>query len=101
VNRNILLIFMLLGALPAISLMSLMVFTVDHVKPEWGEYWYIRPLVVIAFAGGAGGACVYFINRWFGPGVGRKIAAFGVSAIVYLIGLWMGTVIGCNGTLWD
>lgn len=101
VNRKNLFVFMILGALPAISLMSLLVFSTDYVRPEWGKYWMIRPLVVIAFAGATGGACTYFINRWFGNGIGRKIAAFFVSAIVYLIGLWMGTVIGCNGTLWD
>lgn len=101
INRKTLAVWMLLGALPAVSLMSLLVFGVDDPKPEWGPYWVIRPLVVITFAGATGGACLYFINRFFGNGVGRRIAAVVLSTIVYLFGLWMGTVIGCDGTLWD
>lgn len=101
VNRKTLLLCMVLGALPAISLMSLLVFGAENPDPAWGEYWVIRPLVVITFAGATGGACYYFINRFFGNGIGRKTATVVLTTFVYLFGLWIGTVIGCSGTLWN
>lgn len=99
-NRSALGKRMLIGAIIAFALMAVLIGGVNG-RPEWGEYWKIRPLVVISFAGAAGGACSYLIERWISPIGWRRVLAITVSLIVYIFGLWMGTVLGLNGTLWN
>ena len=88
---------MLIGAAIALVLIALFVLPVEG-KPEWGDFWKVRPLIVVPFAGAAGGACSYFLGHLFGQ---RKVWVIIVSVIIYIIGLWMGTVLGLDGTLWD
>ncbi|WP_276133950.1 hypothetical protein [Polluticoccus soli] len=99
-NRSILGKRILIGAIVALALMMILIGGVEG-RPEWGAYWKIRPLVVITLAGATGGACSYLIERWIPPVGWRKVLVISLSLIVYLFGLWMGTVLGLNGTMWN
>ena len=91
---------MLIGAAVAFMLMVLFLYGVDEPNPEWGKYWMVRPLLVISAAGAVGGAFFYFIEKQRFEGW-PKLGAILLSMIVYIIGLWMGSVLGLVGTLWN
>ena len=92
---------MIIGGLFALILMIIFLWGVDHPRPEWGKFWKVRPFLVITFAGATGGACNYFISRLLNKSVAQKIIAAILSFIVFVFGMWMGTVLGLAGTLWD
>lgn len=90
----------LVGAGIALFVISFFVFGVDHPKPEWGKYWKIRPLIITPLAGALGGAFYVFMNYQSSRGFNRTFA-IAISIVVYLIGLWLGLVLGLAGTMWD
>jgi hypothetical protein len=92
---------MLIGAAIGFLAISFFVFGVDEVKPEWGQFWRIRPLIVTPLAGALGGLCNYFILQFHTRAGINKPVAMIISALVFLIGLWMGIVAGLDGTMWD
>lgn len=100
VDKGTLAMFMLVGGGIALVLISLMVLPVEG-KPEWGHYWKIRPMIVPPVAGAIGGACFYIIWRAAYKGGWRKVLAGIAGTIIYILGIWMGTVLGCAGTLWN
>jgi hypothetical protein len=92
---------MLIGAGIGLFLISLFLISAGEGKPEWGQLWRIRPLIMVPFAGAMGGLCNYFIVHFHNHvGVNKTIAMI-LSVIIFIIGLWMGTVLGLDGTMWD
>jgi hypothetical protein len=92
---------MLIGAGIGLLLISVFIFPEDDPRPEWGKFWMIRPLIVVPFAGALGGLCNYFILQYRSlVGINKAVAII-ISAIVFFIGIWMGIVLGLDGTLWD
>ncbi len=91
---------MLAGALIAFALIAFFVYGVDNPDPDWGRYWMIRPLVIVPFAGAVGGGFFYWMERQ-GFQNGVRVLSMLISFIVYIIGLWIGFVLGLDGTLWD
>ncbi|HEY5822775.1 MAG TPA: potassium transporter KefB [Cyclobacteriaceae bacterium] len=92
---------MLVGAAIGLALISFFLISLDEPHPEWGKFWMIRPLIIVPFAGAMGGLCNYFIVT-FGHLVGlNKPMAIIISLFVCLVGLWIGVVLGLNGTMWN
>lgn len=91
---------MLLGAGIAFVVISFFVFGVDEPHPEWGKFWMIRPLIVTPLAGAMGGAFYALMDYLSFRGFNRTLAIL-LSIFVYFIGLWLGIVLGLDGTLWD
>jgi heme A synthase len=91
---------MLVGATIGLVLMTIFLMGVQDPKPEWGKYWMIRPLVVISVAGAMGAAFFYFVTAMFPTGSKRVLATI-LGIVVFIIGLWLGSVAGLDGTLWD
>lgn len=92
---------MLIGAVIGFILIATFVFGADDPKPEWGKFWMIRPLIVGPAAGALGGLFYAFMNYMSAIGNINKTVAFIISLIVFVIGLWMGIVVGLDGTMWD
>jgi drug/metabolite transporter (DMT)-like permease len=92
---------MIIGAMIGFMVISIFVFGVDYINPEWGKYWRIRPLIVTPLAGAMGGLCNYFIFQFHTRAGINKTEATIISALVFLVGLWMGVVAGLDGTMWD
>ena len=90
----------LIGAGIALVVISLFVFGVDQPNPEWGKYWRIRPLIVTPLAGAAGGVFYVFMDYLSSRGLNKAVAII-LSLVVYIIGLWMGIVLGLVGTMWN
>ncbi|SDQ12503.1 hypothetical protein SAMN05421664_0620 [Chryseobacterium soldanellicola] len=101
INITALIKRVLFGAAIALIIISLFVFGVDHPKPEWGKFWKIRPLIITPLAGAFGGFLLFlpeliqFQSKW------KKIGAVIVSILAFVVTLWIGIVLGLDGTLWD
>ncbi|MDX5444206.1 MAG: potassium transporter KefB [Hymenobacteraceae bacterium] len=91
---------MLAGAAVALLVISFFVFGVDAPRPEWGNYWMVKPLILTPLAGALGGAFYAFMSYQTARGFNRILAVV-LSVVVYLVVLWLGIVLGLNGTLWD
>ncbi len=92
---------MLLGVVIALTLLTLFLLTVKEPNPAWGKYWMVRPYLLMTFAGAMGGLCNYIIIN-FRSVVGlNKTKAIVLSFVVFVIGLFMGFVLGLDGTLWN
>ena len=91
---------MLLGA--AIGLLVILNFVIPgwEGKPEWGPLWQFRPLVVTPFAGAMGGLFFHVMGIMRQYGGWRKVIANVISALVFVVGIWMGIVLGLVGTMW-
>lgn len=90
----------LVGAGIALLVISFFVFGVDEPHPEWGKFWMIKPLLLTPLAGALGGAFYSFMDYQSSRGFNRTLAVL-LGIVVYLVGLWLGTVLGLNGTMWD
>lgn len=90
----------LIGAGIAFAAISFFVFGVDCARPEWGQWWRVRPLIITPLAGAVGGAFFYFMDFMACRGMNRTVAVL-LSMVVYVIGLWLGTVLGLDGTMWN
>ena len=92
---------MLIGG--GIALLAILIFLlpVDNPNPAWGKYWIIRPILVVPIAGAMGGLFYALMDPIRQQGGLKKILANTISLIVYIIGLWMGTVLGLAGTMWN
>jgi hypothetical protein len=91
----------LLGAGIALILISFFLFGAGEPNLEWGKLWIIKPLIMVPLAGAMGGAFYYFMAYLSFRGRLKKTVAIILSLIVYIIVLWLGTVLGLNGTMWD
>ena len=87
----------------AIGLILIIIYLLQAGEPEqdWSKLWTIKPIIIVPLAGAAGGAFSYFMNR-LGEKLGwRKMPVIIFCLVVYIIGLWMGAVLGLDGTWWD
>ncbi len=93
---------MLIGAGIALTLIIIFLSGAGEPNPEWPKFWMLRPLIVVPFAGAMGGLCYHLIDYFLGKKGGwKKVVAIILSVIVYIFGLWMGTVLGLVGTMWN
>ncbi|MFP4095719.1 MAG: potassium transporter KefB [Cyclobacteriaceae bacterium] len=91
---------MLQGAVIAFIFIFLFLFGVEG-KPEWGDFWKIRPLVVVPVAGMLGGVFYFFMDHLRYQGGWKTVLSYVISLFGYLVVLWLGTVLGLDGTLWN
>jgi hypothetical protein len=92
---------MLQGAAIALILIALFLFSADNPDPNWPRFWMIKPLVIVPLAGAMGGLFYYWMDNLRYHGGWKNILAMAVSLIGYLFVLWIGTVLGLDGTYWD
>lgn len=92
---------LLWGAGIALILISFFLISAGAGSPEWPTFWRIRPLVIVPFAGAMGGLFYHLMDYFRLQGGWKKIVANIVSLLVYIIGLWLGTVLGLDGTMWN
>jgi hypothetical protein len=92
---------MLVGALVGLIIISIFLMGASNPNPAWGKFWMIRPLVIVPLAGATGGVFNYFITQQDYQSGLAKALAITFSLIVFIVGLWMGIVLGLDGTYWD
>ncbi|MBE99400.1 potassium transporter KefB [Flavobacterium coralii] len=93
--------FILAGGTIALAVIALFVFSVNTSNPEWGNYWKVKPLLLTPFIGAFGGMVMYYCTRLAAYMQINKVAGFLLSIPVYVVILWIGIVLGLNGTLWN
>lgn len=92
---------MLIGAAIALTLITIFLLKAGAPDPAWGKFWMIRPLIIVPLAGACGGVFYHLMDTLRSKGGWKKIAANVLSVVVFIIGLWLGTVLGLNGTMWN
>jgi hypothetical protein len=102
INTRSLITRMLVGAGIGLALVTFFLIANTYTKPEWGKFWMLRPLIITPLAAAGGGLGTYFMEYILGYKGGlSKIIAVIISIIGFLISLWLGTVLGFAGTLWN
>jgi len=92
---------MFLGGGVGLFLITFFLTTADGNDPSWGQYWWIRPLLIVPMAGAAAGAAYYFLDLWaLQRGWSRIITGLFGFALLF-VALWLGSVLGLDGTYWD
>lgn len=92
---------MILGTVIGLIVILIFILPVRHPNPDWGKLWMIKPLIITPLAGGMGGLFYSFMDAVRHEGGFKKIGANILSLLVFIIGLWMGIVLGLDGTLWN
>lgn len=92
---------MLLGSIIALLLIIAFLSGVDHPDPAWPKFWMVRPLIIVPLAGAAGGAFFAILRPMRQRGGWVTALAYVLSFVAFVIALWMGTVLGLDGTLWN
>lgn len=92
---------MIWGALIGFIIIALFIFSVKKPNPDWGSLWYIRPLVIVPIAGALGSGFFHlkdFIaaNTWW-----KSLLIWLFMIIAFVITLWIGIILGLDGTLWN
>ena len=91
---------MLYGA--AIALLFIGIFLLGaQSEPEWSQYWILRPLLIVPIAGAFGGAFFHLMGIPRSKGGWVKAFSILFSFIGYVVIVWLGIVLGLDGTLWD
>lgn len=91
----------LAGGLTGLLLISLLIFPLDHPRPEWGEFWRVRPLLLTPLVTALGAIAAYLVLK-----VGTHLGINGSLCIIiallgFIFSLWIGTILGLAGTLWN
>jgi hypothetical protein len=92
---------MLQGAGIALILIIIFLLSAGEPDPGWPKLWMMKPLIIVPLAGAIGGVFYYFMDHLRYKGGWRKAMAIILSLVVYIIGLWLGTVLGLDGTMWN
>lgn len=90
----------MLGAGMALILILAFI-TGAETKAEWPEYWRIRPVIITPLFGAFGGMFYHFTSQLLPQMRIPKPIAYTLGLIGFVIALWLGFVLGLDGTLWD
>ena len=93
--------WVLAGASIALGLIVTFLSTAGDPDPAWPRYWMVRPLVIVPLAGAAGGAFFGAMDVVRQKGGWYTVLGILLGLLVYLVGLWMGIVLGLDGTFWN
>ena len=100
INFRSLALRMAIGGLIGLLFIAVFLYP-SEPDPAWGPFWWVRPFIAVPVAGAMGGAFNYLISqqtfkrRWI------KVVAIIFSVFVFFVALWMGSVVGLDGTYWD
>ena len=92
---------MLGGAAVGLLIVTLLVFSAGHPKPEWREWWMLRPMAITPIATAFGSLAFFSLNIFRPKERWKKMAVLLLSTLVFMITLWTGIILGLDGTLWD
>ncbi len=92
---------MSVGAGIGLLLISFFLFTAGEPNPAWPRFWRIQPLIIVPLAGAMGGLCNYCLVHYHNLLRLNKTFAIILSVLVFVIGLWLGIILGLDGTYWD
>lgn len=92
---------MLLGAGLGLAVIGFFLLSVEHPDPSWPSSWMVRPLIVVPLAVAGAGLCFHFLDKYRYEHHWNKTVITILGFVGHLIALWMGMVVGLDGTLWN
>lgn len=92
---------MLQGAAIGLILISVFLIAAGAGNPAWGKFWMIRPLMVVPLAGATGAAFYHLMDRFRYQSTLQTVGINFLCLLVFIVGLWLGTVLGLAGTMWN
>lgn len=101
INKKKLTICLILGYLIGLGIISSFVFTVNTPDPAWGQNWWMRPLVITPLATACGSLAFFLVDFVKPQNIFGKIICYLLSSFAFVISLWLGIVLGLDGTLWN
>ncbi|MBF8965553.1 potassium transporter KefB [Pontibacter sp. FD36] len=90
----------LTGAAIGLALITIFLIGVKSPDPAWGDLWMLRPLLIVPMAGALGGLINYILLQYHHRFGIHKAIAVVLSVLIFVVGLWLGFVLGLAGTLW-
>ena len=90
-----------IGASIAFVLIAFFLYMGGALDPKWPKLWYIRPLIIVPLAGATGGFIFHLLEPYRQGGLWLKAAVNLFGIFIYVIGLWLGSVLGLAGVWWD
>ena len=101
INWERLIIGMIIGGTIGLAIISIFVFGGDNPKPEWGANWRMRPLILTPLVAAMGGAAFY-LTPFLNPKSNFiRVVLYAFSVLAFIVALWIGIVLGLDGTMWD
>ncbi len=92
---------MLIGALIGLLLITLFLLKASGGDPSWGRFWMVRPLLIVPLAGAMGGAFFDLMGNLRTLGGWIRAVVVVLSVVGFGVALWMGMVLGLDGTYWN
>lgn len=92
---------MLISAGLGFILISMFLLSAGEGDPAWGNLWRIKPLIMVPLAGAGAGLINFLMDELCSQGGWKKSLTMIFTIIVYIIALWLGFVLGLNGTHWS
>ncbi len=89
------------GLAVGLAVILFFVLRVNPNHPDWGPYWMIQPLLITPLAGAAAGFCNHILDILRTQGGAKKVLANVLAVLIYAVALWLGIVLGLNGTMWN
>ena len=89
------------GAAIGMGFTLLFILTADNADPSWSKYWFIKPLLLTPFVTALGGTCFFYLEQIFFYNGWKKSIAMAIGVVGFIISLWLGMVLGFNGTYWN
>lgn len=92
---------MLIGAVIGFIVISIFVFGVDNPNPAWGENWRVRPLIITPLVCALATQALFlkYLIRFETKIMNDLLYLF--SFVLVFIGLWLGIILGLDGTMWN
>lgn len=97
-NYSLLIKHLFIGGGIGLILILIFLLGAGAPDPNWSKLWMLKPLIIVPITGGMGGIVIYFLNHQI---ISNKVLARILGVIGYIIVLWMGFIVGLNGTMWD
>lgn len=92
---------MLIGGVIGLVLISLFLISADDADPTWNRLWFIKPLIITPIAAAMGGGFHFYVDKIFSSNNWSSVLAFTLGTLGFVVALWLGTVLGLDGTYWN
>ena len=92
---------MMQGAVVGLLVILVFLFSAGRPDPGWPRYWMAKPLLVVPVAGAMAGLYYYLMGTFRARGGWVGASALIISILGVLVALWLGIVVGLDGTYWD
>ncbi|MEN9977414.1 MAG: hypothetical protein RLZZ569_39 [Bacteroidota bacterium] len=93
--------FASVGALIGFIFIGLLLLSNKYSSPTWGKWWQLKPLLVVPLTCAIAGSLIYVIHPKKPFSKWRIFVFLTLALLGFLFSLWIGIIIGLDGTLWN